>query len=549
MKASGVAESGVATAFYHTEAFLCPSIRELFGLSGELIGWRMRLPDGTLYEMDHHVTIGSDWLPNVHGWYTTKIKSPVEPTQNWVVVQYDDPPLTACIKEITDSVGRVIHFTNAGSVDGVTIDGGVTTSVQVPAFGATTNLATYTFGYSINDVSRPEIPLTEQDELFLTSVTLPVAGYAMRFSYSDPVTGANKGPIRSATLELGSSIPSHRVEILYDYHAIRPDTDSGDLGYFQQAVNRKELKSAEGQSYVWTYNRSKDRDGAGFKFIVRTDVSDPYGNTTRYDFTGQRAEGEVCTPDPSAFLGDLCGYETGPTGLLRKLKHYQGAAQEGNLLRKEERGYGWYSNLAPRYGWAVRLFERRIIFADDGDAEILTTYSWFERALLAEKSEYHLRRPGQGPEQLYRRTLTNYSMPAVGSTRWTNWVINTPTATEVLDAAGISLRRSHLSFADDGRLLSRRDLILPPNESISGDVVTSYEVYDTVGNATLVSVSDSGNPPPVRNVYRTYQHGYQAAEQIEGFTWKSLDIVVDRNTGLPSVSKDPAGIATSVSVH
>jgi hypothetical protein len=96
--------------FYWTKDSTFIRAEKLEDTTGTLIGWSLWTPDGTRYTLDHEVVGGGAYLPNYKGWYTTEIRSPVEPDDNWVAVSYS-LSAPACPESIQDSLGRVVVVT------------------------------------------------------------------------------------------------------------------------------------------------------------------------------------------------------------------------------------------------------------------------------------------------------------------------------------------------------------------------------------------------------------------------------------------------------
>ena len=181
--------------------------RKIKDAGDNLIGWELWKPDGTHYEMRHHVPIGNTFVPGFHGWYTSIIRSPIEPNSNWVEITYDAPN-PACISQITDSIGRTTLFTNQADWDGTTVPGGLTRQVSLPAFGGLR--AIYVFDYLISDVARPRNgPALEVGTLLLDKITFPGGAYQLGFGYVDPVRQENLGAVAQITLPAGSRISYH----------------------------------------------------------------------------------------------------------------------------------------------------------------------------------------------------------------------------------------------------------------------------------------------------------------------------------------------------
>ncbi|MBI3448833.1 MAG: hypothetical protein HY049_07970 [Acidobacteria bacterium] len=513
-------------------------------------GWTLWTPDGTRYELAHEVTVGSSYLPNWHGWYTTTIHSPVNPSVNTVTVTYD-PSFEACILKIEDSEHRVINFSNSGSVGQFSIPGGYTQSVTVPAFGAGQQAA-FSFGYQVADHIRfpaSAVPI-EANELMLTSLSMPDPNYALSFAYEDPNfffgIPSPDGPVRKVVLKLGSGTSTTTPAIYYDY-----DVFTGNSRAHQQ-LSIKTVQSTEGPSYTWTYSRTAHVGNTDFNHPVRTDVMDPYGNATRYDFYG--LGGNLFDPH--------WGY---PPGWLYSVDFYHGSVADGEIVRHLQRvptrtfanGIFGPPN-DPLFGDLVTLSSQTITYVDDANTTVGIWCSEWVGPYCNSLTESNA-----GPVRGY---TSDYSVPSAGTVRRANWVWNTfttkktyvwsstalvtplpPGAGDLADPTWMLTNETELSFSDDGRLQWKRDQIAPGLDSATGDVKTSITYNSGTGDPNSVTVEDPGDPASVRTQVYAYSQGHVVSAQSVGMPWKSLDVDRDVNTGLVAVSRDLNGAATVVS--
>jgi len=520
--------------------------KQLLDGNNDTVGWLLWRPDGTLYEMRHKVTLGDPGRSNYKGWYTTLIRSPLEPTHNYVTVGYDVTyPL--CIAEILDTVGRLITFNNLGSIGGVSVPGGYTASVDFPAFG--NHIATYTFNYILADVTRPFGSVrVEAQQLLLTSVTLPMGGYSFQFGYADPATGSIEGAVRTVTQPAGAHFAYDYATLGYlrIYSTFHPGCQPGDClpiiesDSVRQVVTKTLTAPAVASTAVWHFARSSiDPNQVNYHAPVVIRVTDPYGNVTRHlSYSTKQNE-----------------FPTWNDGLVYRTEFYHGPEDSQNLIRATETDYDYDQNpqaedIDEVQGWDIREKRTRTTYNDDlGQVALVEDANW-DGYHWRDKTEYMF------SGLAYRTSVTAFTVPAVGAPLWDNWILNTYTSRRTLDAASAVVQESDYTFGNDGRLLTRRDLVAPPALSAAGDVVTS-QAYDTSGNVTSIEVKAS-DPTCQAPSYTTadnhvrgsltsfsYQVGYLSTEQVAGVSWKSIDRAIDLWTGLAAISRDPAGVATT----
>ncbi len=482
--------------------------------SGTLVRWDLWLPDGTKYEMGHERTLSSDdnYFPVTSGWYTSWIRSPVQGQVNWVKVEYS-PSQSHIVSRVEDSLGRVINITASGTQ---------INAVDVPAFGG--RRAVYQLEYQSISIKRPyngypnptdDGPLTQSGQAVVTRLVLPEPGYSMTFDYGpgSPNTG---GVIRKLTF------PSQAVTE-YGY-VVLPKLSGwaspSDVDAFAHGVSSKRLTLGSGESYLWQYGRSyENEDGSFAGWVVRTEITDPFGNRQKHYFHAQY---------------QLDGGADQFNGLCYKIHYHHGSGSSANLVRSEYLGYRT-DGLGPGWiPWNSRLQNREVVHRDGPTREQRTANADWSGVHWREKREYDY------SGAVYRITRTEYT---TSGAKGTNWILNTYTAREVRKGDGTPVQKSTFVFNDDGTVAQQRDRYNPSLESAQ-DVVTSSTYDPLTGNLDSVSVSDAGGAAPARTTLHRFEHGHLASRQVVELAWKGLDQTIDYHTGLAAAVRDTAAAET-----
>src|SRR5262249_43469079 len=159
-------------------------------------------------------------------------------------------------------------------------------------------------------------------------------------------------------------------------------------------------------------------DGIHYTYPVRTDFTDPYGNTTRYDFTGSPVEPSNCTTSVDPFVdnsGSWHGHCGRTVGLLFNIDHYRGSVSTGELLRREGRAYNvtpWRTGSDdPLFGPIIVLTSSGVTYSDDNERTVRNEDSNWDGLHFRTHTEY------DSSGLAVRRRETVYDFPASGTAK------------------------------------------------------------------------------------------------------------------------------------
>jgi RHS repeat-associated protein len=578
-------------------------------------------PDGIVFSFAHlvqvnygagHLEGGGQGFPGTDepttrynadfgGWYVTRITSTrSDSSTNFVNVNYESQlGYEHVIRNITDSLGRVITFTNecqpaATNTHCVEETPGVpsraairTIAVSVPAFHNSQTIDTtadqnnpgtiarYTLAYDWQTVTSH---WTSQNSLvfgpvnLLTRIDFPLvtnhAGIQMRYA-----TTFSYGALDNGTIDNGEvvqrvlpfqpagdgSIPSDNATVQYAYQsygylASVPESAAPNVVSETRNVVTKSI-TINGElnppAWTWTYDREGTTSGNPLSNPLYVVVTDPLGNDTIYRYLASRDDLTVNPPDPDTENGWSPEWNDGVNYIV---EYYQGQGASRRLVRTI--GTDYDADRVPGKSYRgrmnVRTTRQVTTYIDDNSktATIAKT-GWDNMGHWKSITE-----SGDGIQGT-RRTRSEYlgRDPARFLMR------------EVSDGSQV-ISRIENQYDPNGMLvLTIQRLTLPSVIGqpatpalpiINGDVLTTYTYHtDGTGNLDIKQVGNQGISglalisPAYQIEYTWTGGGYLAKKQFYDwqahsyFPWYAIDRVRDGNTGLISRTTDTAGVDTT----
>lgn len=305
------------------------------------------------------------------------------------------------------------------------------------------------------------------------------------------------------------------------------------------------------------------------EYSIVTVVS-PLGDATE-SFFGVDIAGP---PELYGFPGDTANPPTSS-------KIYEGGVSAANLKRTNQVRYEWDGGASgPDTGVSAnqRLAFTNTIYHDDGDKFASTTYSDFD-------GFGHYRRTklagsfgaGDARDSIlgYNPTIDSFPSGGTGGGEWTwpaasKWLLGTYSEKKVCEAGSFNaagescsnpslFAREQFCFDATNGFLSRHRVLQGTNPG-ANDVLTLFgsgpggfvtsEAYHGGDNGNLGAASDLCAEVALGvedyRIDHTYQARVRATSQYAGVSFKSLDSTIDPYTGLPTIDRDPAGLATSL---
>ena len=457
--------------------------------------------------------------------------------------------------------------------------------VELSTFGSDTVKAVYSFSYSEPTTvyrpcpgNDPAIGPTAQVRL-LTAVTLP-DGSSYQMPLADyvtepPAAGAEcfwPGAIRGLRLPtLG------RIEWTYQKYTFPTESGKPHRQLTAGVATRRRVDAAGGDQGTWTYQTSFGPPVQTSPFTVYAElinkVTDPLGHWTEHYFSVYAGSNSAVW---SVYDYSLPFSRNYPDGAGRYLSTRTYAAA-GTLLRSSYVSYERDQLYVPvshqpfqdGINTNRRQQSMRTVYDDDGGHYADVTSSDFD-GLGHYRTETT---GGDFPAANVRASTITYNsargtyaidpatnQPATGHT-FTRWPANQPWVLETfasrrVDEAGSTATMLACFDAATGFLLRQRTLKDSGTTESPNDVVTAYT--QTQGNLTAEqyfggdrqTLTANGTTcamalgTPAYEIDHTYQYGVRASSQYLGAAFKSLDQDIDSRTGLPSTSRDSAGLAT-----
>jgi RHS repeat-associated protein len=525
-----------------------------------------------------------DYNRDFGGWYVTLIEDtksdwsvvndPNSPRNGqpgyaaWVEIAYDTRGgFEHAISSMRDSAGRHLVFNNdcerdaggqcrftAGEPTPPQRHSVRTQSIEVPAFAGNAGpvdatRAVYNFVYQYTSTSNLVGGTAPAATNFLSRVDFPTVTprSAGPYHFSLGLTYSNYGELQSRNLPTGATD-------IYYWGSYVYTASSGRGGYLDEVASGFSRELTRVQRFLdasdpnapvgdWTYTRTGSSSATNPKQVV---IRDPAGNETVYYFHGSYPESNLYFDRSNLDDGFAPEWDD---GLNYRVETYQGNGPTRKLLRTVTRDYEYDQiTVAGNPGRKdPRMNREATIYQDDSGRQAVIAYS------------------GWNFQGLWRITKeSGFDIPATRTTR-TEYTDRDPThftLQEVSDGTRVIKRQDR--FYTGTRLAYTIDRLTLPvaigtgqdTTALAGDVVTGYS-YDSLGNISEKQIGDSGvnaggqggyvSSPDYRTSYTWQAGGYQASERSfdrvanQFYTWKSRDLSLDGNTGLPFQSRDPAG--------
>jgi RHS repeat-associated protein len=438
----------------------------------------------------------------------------------------------------------------------VNVFGGTAVSYQLH-YNFDDGLSTVLTGCRNTDSQTANIPVA-----LLTSLTLPDGtAYSMpAASYFGTTTGF---PCKTGMIN-GLTLPT-LGKIGWDYVNYQYPSESTKRQYWQNTagVGTRTLRDAAGTLVgTWTYTTALTTPSSGPARELVNTATDPLGNrvtryfsvnATFYD-TVERLY-EYGLPLSRDRAGD-----GGGRFLSSQSFDSTGAQVRSSYVRYEHDQPSPSGTLQDNSRLDQRLASQRTAYLDDGSTVADETFSDFDGL-----GHYRNRQTGGNFPGSNVRTSFTYYNPAQGTYGQSNfsmlpagspWVLGTYAFD--WDAEGSSTQFRSYCWDANGQMLRKR--VHAANGSAQGnsDViqVNSYSAGNVTSEAwyggDTQSVNLSGSDfcamvlpaSPVYQINHTYAWGARATSTYAGTTFKTLDLTIDPSTGLPSRSRDTAGIET-----
>jgi RHS repeat-associated protein len=526
----------------------------------------MELPDGTLQIFDadgYPIQIRSRFNQQINITYRSDAGSIV-------------PAPQATQWHLADSQGRTqkVFFR---TLAGTSFQSRVVDRVEVTAFGGGT--ATYTFQYNLDDGQPLAVkgcgnlhPDTQSIAVALltrlrlpdgTSYSMPVSDYFG--NVNTPGIPCKSGMIRGMTLPtLG------RIEWDYITYSFPGESTKRQAWQRPSGVGSRTLRDANGAVLgTWTYASALTPVGVGASPTeLVNSVTDPLGNRRTSYFSVCAVS---CSPLERLYeyglplSRDRTGDGTGrflstetadsSSAVLRKTyvryEHDQPATTVGTTLQD-------WSRLNQR------VAAERTLYQDDSGTFADETFSDFDGV-----GHYRTRQTGgnfPGSNVRTSHTFYNPGNGTYGQGSFSMWPAGAPW---VLDTypydwtaeAGSTAFRSYCWDAATGAMLRKR--VHQANGAAQGNAdivqVFGYSSGNLTGESWYGGDTQTVNlsgadfcamalpASPVYQLAHSYASGARASTQYVGPGIKSLDLTIDGNTGLPSQSRDTAGLQTTYS--
>jgi len=513
-------------------------------------GWSAYPGDGTKIDLTHQVP--GDRAKGT-GWYATRIETLAERSldqpEAWVNINYATAPKTPKIDTIEDSVGRLIDLTYSGNL----------VDIAFPAFG-TSVPAVYQLELETRTLHDPSADSSiAPQRSILRRIYLPM------LSSADEYYEFDYAPQSAQQNEYGY-VTMWRLPTRAKVHYYYTHYKSSDKRPYHSSLNYKEMKvieQGELKTYRWSYNRIGDgvlrtlddwvASLLGEINIARTNptqvrVLDPFDNLTVYYFHATLIEVDDC--DDFGCNGNW------DDGLLYKVEMYAGPyIDAGRLVKVENYTYKYDRTVLLKLGSDKPDANHTPVNSRQSEVETVTPGSGMYPT-KNHRVEYHDWTPGEIKRaqtvreydglQLYRETFRDLAP--------TRDYHGYHTHSLVKDAAGRVLSRTDVAF-DYNRLTCKARRAQPgggPTTSCvdplsTGDLATSntYAPGANPEDLEIEAVREGGDDGGSSTTHKTYYGGAVKTKYYDPFPWKAVDRTIDLDTGLVSVSKDPAGAQTS----
>ena len=512
-------------------------------------------------------------VDDFHGYYTTKIEKWDDPNAandpnlavGRIAISYDSSA-PHCIDQIDFlapdpngvlAVRRSITFTNYTELGSWEVEGGYTKAITFPALsGQAATTATYDFDYGNGLVNLnykpnddPNWNVNFNDQLLLRKIFLPFpdpndrANHPHQFVYDD-VDPNGQGK----TGELIKRILPTGAVIAYKYESYAWGNET--ITNFSREVTEKNLyldpnydpNTPDGR---WEYERQ--RVGDVTQYAV---VKDPFGNETIYYFTN----GNISDPFPGS--------------LTTKVEVYRGQnsyvspqhPNNGELVLTNRTGFlNWSTgiNVQPDHEWTIyHEHQNRVVQTFRMNPG---PFGHFGRIADHGFEQHDEEQEFPGGSLPYRDQIVSYDEvdPNTDVSRWKLWFIHKLESSVTKDSAGVALRKTTMTYSDDGRVLSTTQSLNPADPNGSSEDIKRENVYDSItANLERSYVHKAGSTTPgfgSRYEYsggvfltksRTLDPNQPTATSSQAFSYLEKDLIRESVSGAVLATIEPTGIRT-----
>ena len=473
---------------------------------------------------------------------------------------------------LSDSTGRSHSvFLRNMSFDGETFK--VVDRVELAAFG--NSKATYRFAYAQATVERPCPASYPNDDPapslpLLVSLTLPDGS-----KYDMPAANYQRtrtpGICRATGTLTKLRLPTLGY-LAWTFDTYRFPEGGEALGdqypprlasRLPGVVSRRVLSAGGSTLGQWTYDSDIHVRTGEAPVQMTTTVVNPLGHKTVHYFSAYN--GGITTTDAEAGEYGLpfSVLETDGDGRYISQKIYQGSSSlKRSVYVRYERDPGLLGP-GPANERNQRLQSQRLVYHDDGGRYADTTFSDFDGLGHYRHTRLDGNFPGSNPRNV-RVDFTNYNdgrgtfpsnftmLPASSA-----WVLETFTEKRQQES-GVEARQQFCFDSSTGFLKRQRTLA---NGTSTGnrDLVAVF-VADGAGNTKTeryhggdqqsIGLSENlcglGLPTRQYRIDKTWIYGALATSKYAGAAHKTVDRTIDKNTGLPSQSRDVSGLPTDL---
>lgn len=565
--------------------------------------YRLEFPDGAM-----HTFKSEEWANATDPAYEKNVLYYLEKIEdrfgNWIEITTSSLQWI-----IRDSVGRehTVNFSDKTFYEfrGGTQSRKLVTSVVLDAFGGSTSA--YTFSYSdyvtISEHCADEYgngtsenPTRSTKTRFLESLELP-DGTKHQFDYVRAQTDANgkilcldtAGHMTKLELPTGG-----RIEYDPTLRAF-PAAGQGDSPFDKSvAVAKRRLVDRDGTIAEWQYDSAFGITGTAYvgnpptSYEIGMDlvvwIKNPLGERTAHYFNAYRDGTTTCYPQPDIVeygLPYTRAAATGQDGRFLSSETFPAACSTferttvdgcsrfvcksgaGAVVQPVRREYVLYEH--DTGSGNARLRAKRTSFVDDSPYYIESAFEDFD---------------GLGH---YRRERRRSNIPGTTERVLTTHFNANVNAGEYVPS-GSSVPANYMVAPADPWILGLHDYVSTTQDSVTARTDVCFErstgfierkwtrrgsvaddndflavfTRDTSGNLTteefyggdlspLQSLTTCSEDPgtPEYTITHTWSNGVLATSQYSGTTFKTLDLTIDRSTGLPSESRDSAGLETA----
>ncbi len=371
--------------------------------------------------------------------------------------------------------------------------------------------------------------------------------------------------------------------------ALVPNGDTHDSPYtFSDGVATKKVFANDGTTANWTYAQlsslsssytcqttsnyalvpkkkqstvtvtSPDGMKTEYYYSIWIDSASPgngvYFDQSEYGLPFTRATESNCASAPTAQELCLssrtydCSSGTCSPWTRSTFVRYEGESRQPSLSLED---YGYRREVAreTKFDDGQRIDVTRSHYDGLGHYRTVTTTDSWSGLSREETTNYNPSAPDVGVNAAWENNPSNNRPPPTSL-----WLLNLYNSSIVggngatfknefcFDGSGFLLRRRSLA----GSLRQANDFLTIFNRDTNGNLVSEqYFGGDSTQGDTLGACSSTPTAGPAYALTHQYAFGVRKSTQYAGASFKSIDLTIDTNTGLPLTSTDPAGHQTT----